>query len=71
MEEGYWLGFWGLEKEEQKGGRLGAAAAASAGGGSAPAVREELLGEKEDMGVLQAVEEKVEENRRTGRGWRK
>lgn len=51
--------FGGLEKEEKKGGRLGA-------GMNAPAVREELLGEKEDRGVLQAVEEKVEENRRAG-----
>jgi hypothetical protein len=50
-----WL-FGGLSKEERKGGRLGAEAVQ---GG-----REEVLGEREDKGVLQAVEEKVEERRR-------
>jgi hypothetical protein len=30
------------------------------------AVKEELLGEKEDRGVLEAVQEKVEAKRRTG-----
>ena len=53
-----WL-FGGLAKEEQKGGRLGF-------GGEGKGEGEVLLGEKEDKGVLQAVEEKVEENRRTG-----
>lgn len=51
-----WL-FGGLSKEETKGGRLGAE--------SLPRV-EEVMGEREDRGVLRAVEEKVEERRRTG-----
>lgn len=48
-----WM-FGGLEKEEKKGGRLGAEAGAP----------EQLLGEGEDRGVLQAAEEKGEESRR-------
>lgn len=52
-----WM-FGGLEKEERKGGKLGIGAAVEE-------KREELLGEKEDKGMLQAVEEKVERNRRT------
>jgi hypothetical protein len=48
----------GLSKEEQKGGRLGA--------GVVESEREEVLGEKEDRGVLRAVEEKVEQRRRSG-----
>ena len=52
-----WL-FGGLSKEETKGGRLGAEAVQSG--------REDVLGEREHRGVLQAVEEKVEERRRTG-----
>ena len=51
-----WL-FGGLSKEEQKGGRLGAEAALASGG-------EQILGEKEGRGVLQAVQEKVESKRR-------
>ena len=50
--------FGGLEKEERKGGRLGA--------GGAESAQEEMLGDREDKGVLQAVKEKVEESRRAG-----
>ena len=46
----------GLSTEEQKGGRLGAGVVESA--------REVVLGEKEDQGVLAAVEKKVEQRRR-------
>lgn len=46
-----WL-FGGAEKVEQRGGRMGVGA------------KEEVLGEKEDIGVLKAVEEKVEQGRR-------
>ena len=58
-----WL-FSGLSAEEQKGGRLGAGAAGGAIVSQTP--KEEMLGEKEDRGVLQAVEDKVEANRRSG-----
>jgi hypothetical protein len=57
-----WL-FGGLSAEEHKGGRLGAEAR---GASVTSAVKEELLGEKEDRGVLEAVQEKVEAKRRTG-----
>ncbi|KAK3686860.1 hypothetical protein LTR37_019412 [Vermiconidia calcicola] len=55
--------FSGLSSEEQKGGKLGAGASAAA---ASQVPREEILGEKEDRGVLKAVEEKVEANRRSG-----
>lgn len=51
--------FGGLEKEEKKGGTLGVGAAG-------PTTREPMLGETADRGVLQAVEEKVAEDRRSG-----
>lgn len=54
----------GLSKEEQKGGRLGAEARERAAVGIVGT--EEMLGEREDKGVLQAVQEKVEAHRRTG-----
>lgn len=53
--------FGDLSAEEQKGGRLGAGAREAA-----ITPKEEMLGEREDRGVLQAVQEKVEQNRRTG-----
>ena len=52
-----WL-FGGLSKEEQKGGRLGS--------GDLEGMREEVFEVREDGGVLRAVEERVEERRRTG-----
>ena len=54
-----WL-FGGLSTEEKTGGRLGAEVQAQA-----VVPREEVLGEREDRGVLQAVQVKVEENRRS------
>jgi hypothetical protein len=53
-----WL-FGGLSKEEQRGGRLGAEAALESG-------RQDLLGEKEEQGVLLAVQETVNARRREG-----
>lgn len=55
----------GLAKEEQKGGRLGAEAREKAAAAER-AGKEEILGEREDRGVLQAVEEKIEAHRRAG-----
>lgn len=55
--------FSGLQKEEQKGGRLGAAAAKLEE--KAQPVKDELLGDKGDRGILKAVEN-VESHRRTG-----
>lgn len=54
----------GLEKEEQKGGKLGAAAAKAEE--AAQPVKEQLLGSNEDPGVLKAVEQKVASHRREG-----
>ncbi|KAL1585675.1 hypothetical protein WHR41_06072 [Cladosporium halotolerans] len=56
--------FGGLEKEEQKGGKLGAAAAKA--GEAVQPVKEQLLGQNEDPGVLKSVEQKIESNRRQG-----
>lgn len=62
--------FGGLEKEEQKGGRLGAggvtASATAAVQDKVQTAKDELLGENEDKGVLAAVEEKVDGQRRQG-----
>ena len=56
--------FGELDKEEQKGGRLGAAASKIEQ--TVQPVKDELLGEKEDLGILKTVEEKVESHRRQG-----
>lgn len=58
-----WM-FSGLSSEEQKGGKLGASTTSV--NVVTPTPREEILGESEDKGVLRAVEEKIEANRRTG-----
>lgn len=62
--------FGGMEKEEQKGGRLGAggvaASATAAVQDKVSTAKEELLGAHEDKGVLAAVEQKVDERRRQG-----
>ena len=58
-----WM-FSGLSSEEQKGGKLGAGTVNATATSHTPT--EEMLGEREDKGVLQAVEEKVDANRRTG-----
>lgn len=58
-----WL-FSGLSSEEQKGGKLGSATAGTAAVSQIP--KEELLGVREDKGVLHAVEEKIEARRRSG-----
>ena len=58
-----WL-FSGLSSEEQKGGRLGTGTASPAA--ALQSTKVELLGEIEDRGVLQAVEEKVAAKRRQG-----
>lgn len=50
--------FEGLEREERRGGKFGA---------EMEGKTEEVLGETEDRGVLRAVGEKVEENRRSGK----
>jgi len=55
-----WL-YSGLSTEEQKGGRLGAAA-----GATTQALKQESVGQQHDRSVLQAVEDKVNENRRQG-----
>lgn len=57
--------FGGMEKEEAKGGRLGAAAAAATVTPSAVS-EGPAEGQKHDRGVLRAVEEKLDENRRQG-----
>ena len=54
--------FSGLSKEEQKGGRLGGAVSSAAS--ATQSVKEEMLGEKEDRGVLQVIEDRVEPHRR-------
>lgn len=56
--------FGGLEKEEQKGGKLGAAAAKAES--AVQPITETLLGQYEDPGVLEAVEKKVASHRREG-----
>ncbi|KAM0720459.1 hypothetical protein Q7P37_004595 [Cladosporium fusiforme] len=56
--------FGGLEKEEQKGGKLGAAAAKAEE--AVQPVKEQLLGQNEDLGVLKSVEQKVASHRREG-----
>lgn len=56
--------FGGLEKEEQKGGKLGAAAAKAEE--AVQPVKEKLLGQNEDPGVLQSVEQKLDSHRREG-----
>lgn len=58
-----WL-FSGLSTEEQKGGKLGAGATSASATSQTPT--EEMLGIREDRGILQAVEEKVEARRRSG-----
>ena len=58
-----WL-FSGLSSEERKGGKLGGGVAAASGVPQSSS--EEILGEREDKGVLRAVEERVEANRRSG-----
>ena len=60
-----WL-FSGLSSEEHKGGKLGAAAAAASSDAPIQTQREELLGQQHDRSVVQAVEEKVNANRRQG-----
>jgi hypothetical protein len=56
--------FGGLEKEEQKGGKLGAAAARAEE--AVNPIKEKLLGQDEDPGVLKAVEQKLDSHRREG-----
>ena len=56
--------FGGLEKEEQKGGKLGAAAAKAEE--AVHPIKEKLLGQDEDRGVLKAVEQKLDSHRREG-----
>lgn len=60
--------FGGLDKEEQKGGRLGAggvtASATAAVQDKAKTAKEELLGKHEEKGLLASVEEKVDARRR-------
>jgi hypothetical protein len=56
--------FGGLEKEEQKGGKLGAAAARAEE--AAHPIKEKLLGQDEDLGVLKSVEQKLDSHRREG-----
>ena len=58
-----WM-FSGLSSEEQKGGKLGAGIS-NAVNVTQPS-QEVLLGAQEDRGVLQAVEEQVAANRRSG-----
>ncbi|TKA75803.1 hypothetical protein B0A55_06397 [Friedmanniomyces simplex] len=60
-----WL-FSDLSKEEQKGGKLGALAAGAGSGAAAVVPGKEVEGQKHDRSVLQAVEEKLEANRRQG-----
>lgn len=56
--------FGDLEKEEQKGGKLGAAAAKA--GETVHSTKEKLLGQDEDPGILQSVEHKLHSHRREG-----
>ena len=56
--------FGGLEKEEQKGGKLGAAAA-KAEEATQP-IKEKILGQDEDPGFLKSVEQKIDSHRREG-----
>jgi hypothetical protein len=56
--------FGGLEKEEQKGGKLGAAAARAEE--AVHPIKEKILGQDEDPGVLKSVEQKLDSHRREG-----
>lgn len=64
-----WL-FSGLSSEEQKGGRLGGGTTASAAATQPEAVnafpQPAIAGQEHDRSVLQAVQDKVEANRRQG-----
>jgi hypothetical protein len=56
--------FGGLEKEEQKGGKLGAAAAKAEE--AVHPIKEKLLVQDEEPGVLKSVEQKLDSHRREG-----
>lgn len=58
-----WL-FSGLSSEEQKGGKLGAGAADTLA--MSHAIKEELLDDRPNGGVLNAVERRLDEKRRSG-----
>ncbi|KAK3640727.1 hypothetical protein LTR22_016846 [Elasticomyces elasticus] len=60
-----WL-FSDLSSEEQKGGRLGAMAAGAGSAVAAVTPTQRPEGQKHDRSVLQAVEEKLDANRRQG-----